>query len=183
MLLNQFGATFLGLMVVAAASAAQSQKAWLMLFASCFAAFFYLFLIYAVVWERGGHDRIKVDGGRAVAKPWTGLWIALFANIPNFILAILVLVSDPFKASYEWAGNMNLIGRALCLLWEGMYAGIVSYFSPNNPLIHLLYIVPAILISTFGYQLGLKNMRLLSVFELKPPQSQQPKSSGKPKLK
>jgi hypothetical protein len=26
-------------------------------------------------------------------------------------------------------------------------------------------------------------MRLLSVFELKPPQSQQPKSSGKPKLK
>jgi hypothetical protein len=183
MLLNQFGATFLGLMVVAAASAAQSQKAWLMLFASCFAAFFYLFLIYAVVWERGGHDRIKVDGGRAVAKPWTGLWIALFANIPNFILAILVLVSDPFKASYEWAGNMNLIGRALCLLWEGMYAGIVSYFSPNNPLIHLLYIVPAILVSAFGYLLGLKNMRLLSVFELKPPQSQQPKSSGKPKLK
>jgi hypothetical protein len=78
---------------------------------------------------------------------------------------------------------MNLIGRALCLLWEGMYAGIVSYFSPNNPLIHLLYIAPAILVSAFGYLLGLKNMRLLSVFELKPPQSQQPKSSGKPKLK
>lgn len=183
LLLNQFGATFLGLMVVAAASAAQGQKAWLMLFASCFAAFFYLFLVYAVVWERGGHDRIKVDGGRAVPKPWSGLWISLVANIPNFILAAVVLISDPFKASFEWAGNMNVIGRALCLLWEGMYAGIVSYFSPNNPLIHLLYIIPGILVGTFGYLLGLNNMRLLSVFELKPPQNQQKGSANKPKQK
>ena len=173
LILNQFGATFLGLMVIAAASAAQGQRAWLMLFASCFAAFFYLFLVYAVVWERGGRDRIKVDGGRAVPKPWTGLWISLIANIPNFLLAILVLISDPFKASFEWAGNMNLISRALCLLWEGMYAGFVSYFSPNNPLIHLLYVFPAIAVSTFGYLLGFSNMRLLSVFELKPPKNQQ----------
>ena len=183
MLLNQFGATVLGLMVVAAASAAKSQKAWLMLFASCFAAFFYLFLIYAVVWERGGHDRIKVDGGRALAKPWTGLWISLVANIPNFILAILVLVSNPFAAPYAWAGNMNVIGRALCLLWEGMYAGIVSYFAPHNPFIHLLYIFPSILVGTFGYLLGFKNMRLLSVFELKPPQNQPTKPANKPKQK
>ncbi|MGN1346540.1 MAG: hypothetical protein ACI4V1_07120, partial [Eubacteriales bacterium] len=180
LLLNQFGATFLGLMVVAAASAAQSQKAWLMLFASCFAAFFYLFLIYAVIWERGGHDRIKVDGGRAVAKPLTGLWIALVANIPNFILAVLVLISDPFKGSYEWAGNMNIIARALCLLWEGMYAGIVSYFSPNNPLIHLLYILPGILVTTLGYLLGFHNLRLLSIFELKPPKTESSKPSAKP---
>ena len=180
--LNQFGATFLGLMVVAASSAAQEQKAWLMLFASCFAAFFYLFLVYAVIWERGGRDRIKVDGGRAVAKPWSGLWISLVANIPNFILALLVLISDPFKASYEWAGNMNVIGRALCLLWEGMYAGIVSYFSPNNPFIHLLYIFPAIFVTTFGYLLGFNNMRILSIFELKPPKNQQSKPASRPNM-
>lgn len=184
LLLNQFGSTFLGLMVVAAASAAQSQKAWLMLFASCFAAVFYLFLVYAVLWERGGHDRIKIDGGRAVMKPWSGLIITVVANIPNLILAALVLISNPFKGMYEWAGNMNVISRALCLLWEGMYAGIVSYFSPSNPLIHLLYIVPGILVGTFGYLLGLNNVRLLSIFELKPPQSSSVKpSSEKPKRK
>jgi len=181
LILNQFGATFLGLMVIAAASAAQGQRAWLMLFASCFAAFFYLFLVYAVVWERGGRDRIKVDGGRAVPKPWTGLWVSLIANIPNFILAVLVLISDPFKASFEWAGNMNLISRALCLLWEGMYAGFVSYFSPNNPLIHLLYVLPAVAVSTFGYLLGFHNLRLLSVFELKPPKNQQ-NSNARPNM-
>ena len=169
LLLNQFGATFLGLMVIAAASAAQNQKAWLMLFASCFAAFFYLFLVYAVVWERGGHDRIKVDGGRAVPKKWTGLWISLVANIPNFLLAVIVLVSNPFKGSFAWAGAMNGIGRALCLLWEGMYAGFVSYFAPHNPLIHLLYVFPAVFVSTFGYLLGFSNRRILSIFELKPP--------------
>ncbi|MBQ9718960.1 MAG: hypothetical protein IJV76_13300 [Clostridia bacterium] len=183
LLLNQFGATFLGLMVVAASSAAQSQKAWLMLFSSCFAAMFYLFLVYAVLWERGGHDRIKVDGGRAVPKPWSGLWISLVANIPTFILAILVLISNPFKTTYEWAVSMNVIGRALCLLWEGMYAGIVSYFAPHNPLIHLLYIFPGIFVGTLAYLLGFKNMRLLSIFELKPPQSQPVKPADKPKQK
>ena len=172
MILNQFGATFLGIMVVTAASAAQSQRAWLMLFASCFASLFYLFLIYNVIWERGGQDRIKIDGGRAHRRPLTGLWIGIAANIPNFILAVIVLVSNPFKLidpPQAWAVTMNVTGRALCLLWEGMYAGFVSYFSPNNPIIHLLYVFPAVFVSAFGYLLGLSNRRILSVFELKKP--------------
>lgn len=169
-ILNQFGATFLGIMVITAASAAQSQKAWLMLFASCFSSLFYLFLIYNVIWERGGQDRIKIDGGRAVRKPLTGLWISLVANIPNFIFAALVIISQPFKESgASWGVTMNVIGRSLCLLWEGMYAGIVSYFSPHNPIIHLLYIFPAIFVTTVGYILGLNNRRILAFFELKQP--------------
>jgi len=170
LILNQFGATFLGIMVVTAASAARDQRAWLMLFASCFASIFYLFLIYNVIWERGGQDRIKIDGGRAHRKPLTGLWIGIAANIPNFILALLVLISDPFKGpEAPWAVTMNVTGRALCLLWEGMYAGFVSYFSPHNPIIHLLYVFPAIFVCTFGYLLGLSNARIMSVFELKQP--------------
>ena len=169
LILNQFGATFLGIMVITAAYAAESQRAWLMLFASCFASVFYLFLLYNVIWEKGGQDRIRIDGGRAQKKPLKGLYISLAANIPNFIFAALVLISDPFKSTMEWAGTMNVVGRSLCLLWEGMYAGLVSYFSPNNPIIHLLYIFPAIIVTTFGYLLGMSNRRILSVFELKQP--------------
>lgn len=169
LILNQFGATFLGIMVITAAYAAESQRAWLMLFASCFASIFYLFLLYNVIWEKGGQDRIKIDGGRAQKKPLKGLYISLVANIPNFIFAALVLISDPFKSTAEWAGTMNVFGRSLCLLWEGMYAGLVSYFSPNNPIIHLLYIFPAIIVTACGYLLGLSNRRILSVFELKQP--------------
>lgn len=176
LILNQFGATFLGLMVIIAASAAQSQKIWLMLFASIFASLFYLFLIYNVIWEKGGQDRIKIDGGRAPKKPLKGLWISLAANIPNFILALLVIISDPFKSTAEWAASLNGISRALCLLWEGMYAGFVSCFSPHNPIIHLLYIFPAVAVTSFGYLLGMNNKRILSVFELK-----QPKNNSKSK--
>lgn len=176
LILNQFGATFLGIMVITAASAAQSQKIWLMLFATIFASLFYLFLIYNVIWEKGGQDRIRIDGGRAPRKPLKGLWISLAANIPNFILALLVIISNPFKGSAEWAATLNVISRALCLLWEGMYAGLVSCFSPHNPIIHLLYIFPAIFVTTFGYLLGLNNKRILSVFELK-----QPKNNSKSK--
>lgn len=169
LILNQFGATFLGIMVVTAASAAESQKNWLMLFVSCFATVFYLFLLYNVIWERGGQDRIRIDGGRASRKPLTGLWVSLIANIPNFIIAIIILISNPFKETYEWAANMNVIGRALALLWEGMYSGVVSYFSPHNPIIHLLCIFPAVFVCTFGYIIGLSNRRIMAIFELKQP--------------
>lgn len=169
MVLNQFGATFLGIMIVVAAAVAQSQRAWLMLLASCFATLFYMFLIYNVLWEKGGLDRIRVDGGRAERKPWTGFWITLAANIPNLILAAVVLISDPFKSTQTWAVSMNVIGRSLCLLWEGMYAGIVSYFSPHNPIIHLLVVFPALFMGTVSYMLGLGNRRILAFFELKKP--------------
>lgn len=169
LILNQFGSTFLGVMVITASSAAQDQRTWLMLFASCFASIFYLFLVYNVIWERGGQDRIRVDGGRAHRKPLTGLWISLIANIPNFILAAMVLISNPIRNTYEWAAGLNVLGRSLCLLWEGMYAGFVSYFSPNNPIIHLLYIFPAIFVTTFGYMIGLNNKRILAPLELKQP--------------
>ena len=167
LLLNQFGATFLGIMLVAAASTAGANKYTLMLLASCFASFFYLFLIYNVVWERGGQDRIKIDGGRAERKPLTGLFVSLFANIPNLILAALILISQPFAANAEWAGNLNVVCRSICLIWESMYAGFVSYFSPNNPIIHLLYVFPAVIVSTFGYMIGLANKKMFSFLDIK----------------
>ena len=141
-LLNQFGSTFFGIMLVAASYAARDQRDWLMLFSSCFATLFYLFLIFNVIWERGGSDRIRVDAGRAQKKPLTGLWISLAANIPNFIIALIILIAHPFKHTMVWAGTLDTVGRAVSLLWEGMYAGIVAYFAPRNPIMHLLIVRP-----------------------------------------
>jgi len=179
-LLNQFGSTFFGIMLVAASYAAKDQRDWLMLFSSCFATLFYLFLIYNVIWERGGSDRIRVDAGRAQRMPLTGLWISLAANIPNFIIALVILVAHPFKHDMVWAGTADTIGRAVSLLWEGMYAGIVAHFAPRNPIMHLLIIVPALIVTTGGYFLGLHNVRLISAFELKQPKNQ---TQSKPSVK
>lgn len=175
LMLNQFGAAFMGLMITAAAT----SNAWLRLFASCFAILFYLVLLYNVIWERGGQDRIRVDGGRAAYKPFTGLLISLVANLPTIILGILVIVGYIFGSkdgpfAYEWGGNLYAISNALTRLWNAMYIGVIQTYFPNNPVIHLLHIVPALFVTSLGYFLGLKNVRILSAFELKPPK----KSSG-----
>ena len=160
LILNQFGSAFLGLMLLFSASAVTSQKTWLVLIASIITTIFYLYLLYNLLWERGGQDRIKIDGGRASKKPLTGLLISLFANIPNIVIALVILVTSFFK-TVEFAGNTNLLFRTFSFLWEGMYAGIVSYFAPRNPIMHILIVLPAIFVCTGAYLLGLSNFRLL----------------------
>lgn len=171
LLLNQFGAAFMGLLITAAAT----KTEWLMLLTSCFATLFYLVLIYNVIWERGGQDRIRVDGGRAAYKPLTGLFISLAANIPSIILGILVVIGYIFGSkdgafAYEWGGNLYAVSNVLTRLWNAMYIGIVQTYSPNNPIIHLLHVIPALFVTTLGYFLGLKNVRIMSIFELKRPE-------------
>ena len=160
LLLNQFGATFFGIMLYMSSYAIKAEKPWPTLLASCLATAFYLYLIYLELWEKGGQDRIKIDGGRAARNPLTGLYVMLFANIPTFIFAIVDLLSNPCRHIAAFA-TMNIVGRACCALWEGMYVGFVSYFSPNNPIIHLLYIFPALFVGAGAYFLGLSNRRLL----------------------
>ncbi len=173
LLLNQFGAAVMGLMITAA-SASQSK---LMLFASLFATAFYLVLLYMVVWEKGGQDRIRVDGGRAVYAPLTGLKIALLANIPNMLFALLIIIGYIFGRSdsfaMEWAGNLYAIFNAVGRLWHGMYIGLIQTFSPHNPIAFPLVILPALFTCTFGYWMGLKNRRIFSMFELRPPKKSQ----------
>lgn len=180
LMLNQFGAAFMGLMITAAASANE----WLRLFASCFAVLFYLVLLYNVIWERGGQDRIRVDGGRAAYRPLTGLLISLVANIPSIILGILVIIGYIFGSTdgafaYEWGGNLYAVSNVLTRLWNAMYIGIVQTYSPNNPIIHLLHVIPALFVTSLGYYLGLRNVRIMSIFELKRPEKSAGTGSGK----
>ena len=97
-LLNQFGSAFLGIMLFMA-STALSQVVWLPFVATIIATGFYVYLIYNVMWDKGGQDRIKVDGGRDEKNLLKGLWISLIANIPNIILAILITVSNFNKST------------------------------------------------------------------------------------
>ena len=167
MILNQFGAAFFGLMLVLASSAATSIKTQLELLCGIFAALFYLFLIYNVIWQKGAEDRIRIDGGRQKYMPLKGLYISLIANIPNFIIAAIILVSKPFAETHLWAGNMYFIGRTASRIWEAMYAGVVAFFSPFNPIAHLLIIFPALVVCTGGYYIGVNNKRLFGFLEVK----------------
>ena len=173
LILNQFGAAVMGLLVTAAA--ASNEK--LMLGASVFSTIFYLVLLYCVIWERGGKERIRIDGGRAAWKPLYGLYMSLLANIPNFVLAVLIFIGKIFGSidgpfGYEWAGNLYAIVNVITRLWNAMYLGLIQTYSPNNPVIHFLDILPALFVCTLGYYLGLKNKRIFSIFDLKPPKTE-----------
>ena len=158
-LLNQFGSAFLGIMLFMA-STAISQVEWLPFLASVIATGFYVYLIYNVMWDKGGQDRIKVDGGRGKKEILKGLWISLVANIPNFILAILIIATNSNARTETVAGTIYAISKGIAIVWEGMYTGAVMVYSPRNPIIFLLMIIPALAASTFGYFMGYNNRRI-----------------------
>ncbi|MBE6613908.1 MAG: hypothetical protein E7631_01205 [Ruminococcaceae bacterium] len=182
LILNQFGAAVMGLMITAAAASNQTLK----LFTSLFAICFYLMLLYMVVWEKGGQDRIRFDGGRAAWQPLNGLKMSLLHNIPNILFAVLIIIGYIFGKKggmfeMEWAGNMYAIFNAIGRLWHGMYIGLIQTYSPNNPIAHLLVVLPAMFTCTFGYYMGLTNRRVFSIFELSPPKKQKDETDPKKK--
>ena len=160
LILNQFIAAFFGLTLVLSASAADSIKDKLEMLMSIIAVLFFMFLIYNILWEKGGEDRIRIDGGRQRYSVLKGLWISLIANIPNFIIASVIIIAKPFAETQSWAGTMYLVGRTASLIWEAMYAGLIGYFAPFNPIAHLLIIFPSLLTCTLAYYFGVNNKRL-----------------------
>ncbi len=163
--LNQFGSAFLGMMVSMSATA--TKTTWIIVAASLFAIAFHLYLVYMVAWERGGLDRIRVDGGRAPYRPLTGVWIALLANAVTILLGICIQIGAAFGETYEWAGNLYALAKAPSMLWNAMYIGIINTYSPHNPIIHLLHILPALFVTAGGYWLGLGNKRLFGFLSTK----------------
>lgn len=164
-MLQQFGAAFFALAMILAAAAANTGI--LELIASGIAIVLYLYLLYSIMWEKGGQDRIKIDGGRAPRVPLKGLYISLVANIPNILIALLVLISNPFKYTQEWAGTLNVVGRSAGILWEAMYAGFIMNFAPKNPIAYVLMILPALAVCWAGYLIGLSNKRLFGFIRKK----------------
>ncbi|MBR6708604.1 MAG: hypothetical protein IKL84_02875 [Clostridia bacterium] len=162
-----------------------SENFMLQFWCSTFAILFYLFLICSTIWEVGASDRIRVDAGRAQASPLRGLYMSLFANLPNLILAVIILICAPFSADQLWAGNTVAVVKLIALLIEGMYTGLLAVDVAGAPLntyswTFLAIIVPALLASTLSYLAGLKNFRIASIFGMREvnPGKQNP---GKPK--
>ena len=161
--LYQFAAAFMGI-ILSFVSSNLSNVFTLVL--SAVAILFYLFLSYSVMWEAGATEKIRIDGGRADYKPLKGLVISLFANIPNFLLALLIIIgfifgnkNGPF--AMQWGGNLLVGAKFAALIWESMYNGIVMLYSPNNPIIFVLMILPSLAVCSIGYFLGLRNIVFL----------------------
>lgn len=162
LVLYQIGAAILGIIVTSAAV----KSDWLFLAAGIFSSVFYLALIYSAMWEEGGHERIKIDGGRAENAPMRGLIISAIANIPNLVLAILILIGNIFGSkngafAWVWAGSIGAIASVAARFYEGMYLALIQTYSPYNPIGFFLIIIPALAVSMLAYNMGLRNRRIL----------------------
>ncbi len=174
MFVTQIGMTVFGTMLALAAAKNDS----LLLACSIFSILFYLFLLYSMGWEIGAKDKIRIDGGRLERSSLRGLYIALGANLPNLLLALLMgigaIVSNATGA--EWAGNMSVVCNAIARLIEGMYLGLIKILENliyENPTIldvwwwFLIITIPALFTGWLSYVLGSRNIRILGLFGIR----------------
>lgn len=166
MFVNQFAISIFGSVLAMATASAGNDS--LTLIVSCFAVLFYLFLIYTMTWEIGAKDKISVDVGKAKYKPCTGLLMALVANIPNFIIAVVYTVAYPAMNSAGWAGNMAAVAKLASVIIQGMYLGCISIIKIGGTSMdrlwwtYFLIILPSLAVSFAAYCLGQKNFKLFA---------------------
>ena len=172
MFVNQFAISIFGTMLSMATSATKSDGFTLAV--SIFSILFYLFLLYTMIWEIGAKDKISVDVGKKPYRPMTGLYMALIANAPNLLFAVVYSIGYPFMGKHVWAGTMNLIVRLYTVICEGMYLGVTTVlpFGGAVKLDHMwwtyyLMTVPAIVTATLAYYIGHKDFRFLALFTSK----------------
>ncbi len=167
LILNQFGAAMLGIML----SSAAMQSRILNFLTSLLAIFFYLFLQYTAIWETGAKDRIRVDGGRAAENKWRGLHAAVLANSPNILFAVLVVVLTTVGVltQWSWAGEGAVVFTFIARLWQGMYNGVINFVIPQglneaqtilSTLIYVAIILPSLIANAIGYRMGYMNRRI-----------------------
>ena len=165
MFINQIGMTIFGI----ALSFATSKNDTLFLLSSIFGACFYMVLLYTMTWDIGYEEKLRIEAKRLNYNRFKGLYMSLYANVPNFILAILALVGYYGASAFNkgtpiapgWAANVYGIGRLVASLIEGMYSGIVYVVFNFNPWAYLVIIIPSLITCTLAYIAGVKGFRIL----------------------
>ena len=172
LILNHFGAAFLGTML----SFATSGMPGLFLATGIFSTLFLLYLDYTVVWEEGAKSRIRVDAGREKYNTLTGLWIGLYASVPSLFLCIFdaVVFWLHYGTEREITSKVAGIVRAVSRLWQSMYLGIIQTIepeaSPLNEILLLCTVIPVLLACWGGYTLGLRQHKMFALFTLRTPE-------------
>ncbi len=174
--INQIGITIFSLVLYTAVGMIDGDiSTKLKIAISVFGMVFYFFLLYTVMWENGAKDAIRIESGRMTLLRSKGFLMGVFANVPNFAVALICVFG---QGMYMMTGNevfntlgavFNLIMRLFMSMYLGVLQGIFIGFAENVNLYFLLQSVGfvllpflAILATDFGYRMGLKNKKLFS---------------------
>lgn len=177
--INQVGITIFSLVMYFAVELTNIDKNTtgyeLLVAISVFSTLFYLVLIYTASWEYGAKDKIKIDSGKISYSGCKGAILGVYANIPNFALAILALACigiysiSGAEGFYTAFGLLNLPIRFLSSMYLGILQGAFASLS-NQVVLHatlqtagfaLMPVFP-ILVGHLGYSLGVREKHLFS---------------------
>lgn len=181
--INQFGITIFSLMLYFSVSIVMDAN-WtltLYLLVSVFSTLFFFALIYFAAWEFGAKDRIRVDAGRMQYSKYKGLYLGLFAGVPNFLFAVLSVLG---KGIYILSNGgffdvVFSVSNILLRFSSAMYMGALKYIfeplSATSPdffflwqsVGFLVFTACASLIVHFGYRMGYGCRHIMDVFKMK----------------
>ena len=138
---------------------------------SVFATLFFFALLYTMGWDWGANDIIRIDAGRQKKTPFKGAFLSFFANIINFILAGVCIVSMALIINgSEGAVSVNQIFNLLLRFTNAMYLGSIKGIFSGIADVNLSYLyqsiayfvapIFAIGVTQLGYFLGTKNFKI-----------------------
>lgn len=171
MFVNQLGMTMFGLVL----SMATSRNDPLFIISSVFSIIFYMVLLYAMTWDIGYAEKIRIEGKRMKYHPEKGFILSLCANALNLLLGIIITVSYYCATVHipvaegsvimvpgapESVVNIYGIARSVATLLQGMYGGIINCLFVNQPWIFIVIVLPAVLTCGFAYIMGVKGKRI-----------------------
>ena len=174
--IHQIGLTVFGFLLYSAATASKSTGVTVGI--GIFSALFYLVLLYVMCWDNGAKDKIRIDSGRMKRDCFKGAKAALFASIPNLLLALLSLIGylcinksvlDAAGAyvSPKWAIILHSLSQIIGIFLNSMYTGIAEPIGlATKPFYLFIVCIPAILVCGLGYFFGTKEK--LGVFTSAP---------------
>lgn len=162
---NQIAISIFGLVLAIACGKVENSP--LQIITSVGAIVFYLFLIYAAMWEVGSKDQFGVENGTKKNAPLSGLYVALIANSLNLLLAIVILICS-FAAEGGALHAAGAMAKVISLFIEGMYTGLLSLDLGGMPLnnywlSYFVIIIPSLLTSAIAYWCGLKGYHLTKI--------------------
>lgn len=129
-------------------------------------------------WEAGISDNIKLEAKRIPFKPLKFLYLSICANLINLILGFLSVIGYLFIekvgetwSSPVWAVNMYGVTNAIARFIQGMWIGLIQYFTPENtapiPIALILITLPSMAVCAGGYYLGLRGKTIRNLFGIK----------------
>ena len=180
--INQMGITIFALVLYTAIGFVEDKvlKLQVTIILSVFATLFYFALLYTATWEFGAKDKIRIDSGKYSSSKLKGFIMSLIASIPTFVLAaacivtMLVYLSVGSDAAYSLFAVFNLFLRFISAMFLGLLQGVFSGLSDPN--LKFLwesvgyFVMPMFtaLVCHFGYVMGRRDLKIISLFSSKP---------------